>query len=169
MKPILVSLLFLLTKVQSDPHDQVFKWWAKTSVQKPLKCQLNPDLVADFHPIANRFLNEEMRHKLVFPRLCRPDEPRNYKYKGGKISDGTIEGTTKLTFIHVSDAQGQEDIRMDGNRTCFDRGSYNGKYPTEIIGTFQKGLLVGNVKLKLSDGSTAILGFVHGYPKGLNR
>ena len=170
MKLILVSLcLFLFTKVNSDPHDQVLKWWESISVSKPLKCKLNPDLKQDFHPIAQKFLNETQRTKLIHTRLCGPNEPRNYKLKGAKIINGTIEGTAKLTFINVNDAQGQEDVRSGDNRTCIDRGVYQSKYPSEVIGTFQKGILVGNVKLKFSDGTSAISEFVNGSMKGLNR
>ena len=169
MKLILVSLFLLASKVNSDPHEKVLKWWESISVSIPLKCKLNPDLNQDFHPIAHNFLNDGMRKKLIQTRLCSPDEARNYKLKGAKIINGTIEGTAKLTFINVNDAQGQEDVRSGDNRTCIDRGLYNNKYPSEIIGTFHKGILVGNVKLKFSDGSSAVSEFVNGSSKGLNR
>ena len=82
MKLILVSLFLLASKVNSDPHEKVLKWWESISVSIPLKCKLNPDLNQDFHPIAHNFLNDGMRKKLIQTRLCSPDEARNYKLKG---------------------------------------------------------------------------------------
>ena len=40
---------------------------------------------------------------------------------------------------------------------------------TEIIGTFENGLLTGPVKLKLRNGHVAIVDFVKGITRGLHR
>ena len=174
MHLILFLTSFLLccqSSLQSSSNsakDEVLQWWKKMSVQKPVKCRLNPELLEDFHPVAQKYIHEPEAFLSV--RICQ-NEIRNYKLKGLKINDGTIEGTGKITFLKGKDAQYQESLLETKEEVtyCLTQQTFNDIEVTEIIGTFENGLLTGPVKLKLRNGHVAIVDFVKGITRGLHR
>ena len=172
MTPVIWLILIFGTLVHSDPHIEVLEWWNQMSVQKPLKCKLNPELLEDFHPIANKFLKEEMRTKLIETRLCQKDEVKTYKTKNLAIVNGTFHGTGKILFKNWNQHEIDEQWRTQQNdqeSICVNRGYFNNMAPTEVVGTFKNGLLDGQVKLKFSDNSSVIATFENGSQKGLLR
>ena len=169
---VVCFIIIFGTLVHSDPHNEVLEWWNQISVQKPLICQLNPELLEDFLPIANKFLKEEMRKKLMEIRLCGPEEVKTYKTKNLEIRNGTFHGTGKITFKNLNEHEADEQWRSEQNdqeRICINRRYYKNLPPSEIIGTFKNGLLNGQVKMKFSDNSSTIATFENGSQRGLQR
>ena len=166
---LILFLGCLLGSSAQSSRDEVLQWWDKMSVQKPVKCQLNPELLQDFHPVAQKYLH--VPENFIRPRLCGQKEIRDYKSKGLKINNGTIEGTGKIIFLKAKAAQYEESLREDKHEItyCLSRSYFDDKEVIEIIGTFENGLLIGPVKLKLGDGTTSIANFIKGVPRGLYR
>ena len=166
---LLLGFLVLGSSEYKNSRDEVLQWWEKMSVQKPVKCQLNPELLQDFPSFAKKYLH--VPDYLLKPHLCDQNKIRDYKLKGLKIINGTIEGTGKITFLKAKEAQYEESLRDDKHSVtyCLSRFSFEEKEVIEIIGTFENGLLTGPVKLKLEDGTVSIAKFVKGIPRGLFR
>ena len=95
----------------------------------------------------------------------------SHRLKGLIINNGTIEGTGKITFLKRKDAQYQESLLETKEKVtyCLTQQTFNDIEVTEIIGTFENGLLTGPVKLKLRNGHVAIVDFVKGITRGLHR
>ena len=60
MSPIILFIV-LFGSVLSDSHENILQWWKDMSVQKPSKCQINPELEQNFPEIAKKFCHENMR------------------------------------------------------------------------------------------------------------
>ena len=80
MQLILFLASFLLLCCQSSTSsakDEVLQWWTKMSVQKPVKCRLNPELLENFHPVAQKYIHEPEAFLSV--RICHNKEVRRYR------------------------------------------------------------------------------------------
>ena len=92
-------------------RDQVLKWWKDISVQKPLKCKLNPTFLDPKYEkseiISKYFFRDDQRINLIQSRPCKEDEVMDYDFTGkGKIIDGKLEGPGKLIIRKQGNFQG---------------------------------------------------------------
>jgi len=134
---IILSLVVFNTQCEEQNiiRDQILEWWKEMSVQKPLKCELNPEFLqrhgsdSSFSPkIAKHFFRDDQRINLVQSRPCEENEKMTYDFTGNnaKVIDGKFEGPGKLTIHQVQEGAA---IKIESNETraCADRNSYNGK------------------------------------------
>ena len=163
---LILLFLSLFGTTICDPQDEVLQFWKDMSVQKPIKCTLNPNFDSELPKIAQKFIHDNFKVLIIETRVCKESEHPNYKLKGIiQILNGKLEGTGKLSFIDKTSALYEEKF----DKICIDRRKFDGYIPQEIIGTFKNGVLVGTVKLKLDGGEVIITNFDQGYPKGLIR
>ena len=74
----LASILLLCCQSSSSStQDEVLQWWTKMSVQKPVKCRLNSELLEDFHPVAQKYIHEP--EAFLGVRICHNKEVRGYR------------------------------------------------------------------------------------------
>ena len=68
-------------------HEQIIHWWNKVSVQKPLKCTLNPSYLQPFDKQAKKYLDNLVWKPILFSEPCQHDDVNEepYLYKGKQI------------------------------------------------------------------------------------
>ena len=103
---LILSLVVFSTRCENQQisvRDQILQWWKEMSVQKPLKCLLNPEFLKhlSYSPtITKHFFREDQRISLVQSRPCKENEEMTYDFTGkGKVIDGKFDGPGKL-IIH---------------------------------------------------------------------
>ena len=103
---LILSLVVFSTRCENQQisvRDQILQWWKEMSVQKPLKCLLNPEFLKhlSYSPmITKHFFRKDQRISLVQSRPCKENEKMTYDFTGkGKVIDGKFDGPGKL-IIH---------------------------------------------------------------------
>ena len=68
-------------------HEEIIQWWNKASVQKPLKCTINPSYLTPLHNIAMKLLENAVWKPIFYTENCSLNEAKEhpYVYKGKKI------------------------------------------------------------------------------------
>ena len=65
-------------------HEQIIQWWNKVSVQKPLKCSLNPSYLTPLHGMAMKLLENVVWKPIIYSEPCGFNKVNEYPfvYKG---------------------------------------------------------------------------------------
>ena len=79
---IIISLNSIVLAKNQDQQDLILQWWTRMSVQKPVKCMVNPEFLQDFPPIAKKILKNQPLHKLISNRKCGRNEGQKFYFKG---------------------------------------------------------------------------------------
>ena len=91
---ILYMVSFCIDAIGSD-HQQILNWWQKVSLQKPLKCKINPSYLEPIHQIAMNLTTSWDSIKLLKSRPCTMnDNGKTYliHHFKGKTVNNMFEG-----------------------------------------------------------------------------
>ena len=68
-------------------HEEIIQWWNKASVQKPLKCTINPSYLTPLHNIAMKLLENAVWKPIFYTENCSLNDAKEhpYVYKGKKM------------------------------------------------------------------------------------
>ena len=82
-------------------HEEIIQWWNKVSVQKPLKCTLNPSYLQPFDKQAMKYLDDLVWSPILFSEPCRHNDVNEepYLYKGKQVK--SIVSNTTILFIFI--------------------------------------------------------------------
>ena len=125
-------------------HEAILNWWQnEASVQKPLKCVLDPSYKEE---LLERLPNSES--KLVLSKACEEGQDGSaFDFKGsGKIVDGVLQGPGKLK-IHHENLENAMYGAADRSCLTFEK-TRDGHSLATVIGTFKDGLLEGILSFK---------------------
>ena len=154
----LISLCYSL--ILANPHQDVLDWWTRMSVQKPVKCAVNPEFLLDFPPVAKDLLKNHDYHKIMDSHTCSSGEIKLHYFKG-QVINGELEGTGKLKWSTMG---------SDNATKCFyRRASFKGSKVKEIVGTFKHSEVIGTAKFIFENNYTLIANFEQNVQKGLVR
>ena len=65
-------------------HEQIIQWWNKVSVQKPLKCTINPSYLTPIHGMAMKLSENVIWKPMIYSEHCGYNKVNEYPfvYKG---------------------------------------------------------------------------------------
>ena len=87
-------------------HEEIIQWWNKASVQKPLKCTINPSYLTPLHEMAMKLLENAVWKPILYSEPCGFNEVNEYPfvYKGDQtyIAFNHIENPSYLSALCVN-------------------------------------------------------------------
>ena len=145
-------------KENQNFREKLKKWLEKMSVQKPVKCTVNPEYLKPFSPkVSETFMKKGTKRPLITIHECREGSASDLQIKG-KIVNGTLEGPGKVKLV-----------QKDASTLCGTRKWYMGLTPVEFVGNFKNGTLEGPGKISMENGVVYVANFINGFPVGLIR
>ena len=67
-------------------HEEIIQWWNKTSVQKPIKCTINPPYVSPVNALAMKLLENAVWKPILYSKPCGYNDidEQFFIYKGNQ-------------------------------------------------------------------------------------
>ena len=132
-------------------------WWKEMSNVEHVKCNL-PSGWSDKNSDHFKLFSKSFPVK-SYP--CEENERTTDYLFEGKIKDFNFDGFGHLEL--------DTNSRMQSGGSCLQVNKINGFDPVEVVGTFSDGLLHGDAKILLEDGSVILSNFKFGLFDGLRR
>ena len=67
-------------------HEEIIQWWNKNSVQKPIKCTMNPSYLSPVNELAMKLLENAVWKPILYSKPCNHNDilEHFFSYKGDK-------------------------------------------------------------------------------------
>ena len=73
-----------IVSASGSVHEEIIQWWNKTSVQKPIKCTLNPSYLSPVNDLAKKLLENAIWKSILYSKHCGHNDvdEQFFIYKG---------------------------------------------------------------------------------------
>ena len=75
-----------IVSASGSVHEEIIQWWNKTSVQKPIKCTINPSYLSPVNELAMKLLENAVWKPILYSKPCNHNDilEHFFSYKGDK-------------------------------------------------------------------------------------
>ena len=75
-----------IVSASGSVHEEIIQWWNKTSVQKPIKCTLNPSYSSPVNDLAMKLLENAIWKPILYSKPCGYNDvdEQFFIYKGNQ-------------------------------------------------------------------------------------